>query len=67
MEDYTIKFQSLQYDVSMHGSNYDALFFATQYVRGLRDDIRAMVEPQVPTTVERAVVIAKIQQKLVDK
>jgi hypothetical protein len=51
----------------MHGGRYDALFFATQYVRGLRDDIRAVVEPQVPTTVERAVVIAKIQQKVIDR
>jgi hypothetical protein len=45
VEEYTTKFKSLQYDVSMHGSNYDAMFFATQYVRGLRDDVRAMVEP----------------------
>lgn len=60
VEDYTTQFQSLLYDVSMHGGKYDALFFATQYVRGLRDDIRAVVEPQVPTTVERAAVIAKI-------
>jgi hypothetical protein len=60
VEEYTTKFHSLQYDVTMHGSSYDPLFFATQYVRGLRDEIRAMVQPQVPTTVERAVVIAKI-------
>lgn len=43
------------------------MFFATQYVRGLREDIRAVVEPQVPTTVERAVVIARIQQKVVER
>jgi len=67
VEEYTTKFKSLQYDVTMHGSTYDHLFFATQYVRGLRDDIRAIVEPQVPTTVERAVVIAKILQKVVDR
>ena len=57
VEDYTNQFLSLQYDVTMHSCNYDALFFATQYVRGLREDTRAMVEPRVPTTVERAVVI----------
>ena len=60
VEEYTTKFQSLQYDVTMHGGNYDPMFFATHYVRGLREDIRAMVEPQVPTTVEKAVIIAKI-------
>lgn len=67
VEDYTTQFKSLQYDVTMHGSSYDPLFFATQYVRGFRDDIRAVVEPQVPTTVERAVVIAKIQQCVADR
>jgi hypothetical protein len=67
VEDYTAQFKSLQYDVSMHSSQYDPLFFATQYVRGLRDDIHAVVEPQVPTTVEKATVIARIQQKVVDR
>lgn len=67
VEDYTTQFQSPQYDVSMHGGQYNALFFATQYVRGLKDDIRAVVEPQVPTTIERAAVIAKIQQKVLER
>lgn len=67
MEEYTTQFQSLQHDVTMHGSTFDPLFFATQYVRGPKDDIRAVVEPQVLTTVERAVVIAKIQQRVVDR
>lgn len=51
----------------MHGGQYNALFFATQYVRGLKDDIRAVVEPQVPTTIERVAVIAKIQQKVLER
>jgi len=42
------------------------MFFATHYVRGLREDIRAVVEPQVPSTMEKAVIIAKIQQKVID-
>lgn len=67
MEDYTTQYRSLQYDVSMHSSQYDPLFFATQYVRGLRDDICAVVESQAPTTVEKASVIARIQQKVVDR
>jgi len=42
VEDYTSHFKSLQFDVSMHDGHYSPLFFATQYVRGLRDDIRAV-------------------------
>ena len=67
VEEYTSQFKSLQFDVSMHDGHYSPLFFATQYVRGLRDDIRAVVEPQVPATVETAAVIAKIQQKVADR
>jgi len=67
VEDYASQFQSLQYDVTMHGGHDDPVFFATQFVKGLREDIRVVVEPQVPTTVDRAVIIAKIQQKVVDR
>lgn len=32
VEEDTTKFQSVQYDVTMHGSSYDPTFFATQYL-----------------------------------
>jgi hypothetical protein len=51
----------------MHNSGYDELFFATKYVAGLKEDIRAIVEPHVPLTVDRAVVIAKIQQRTLER
>jgi len=67
VEDYTTRFKSLQFDVTLHGCSYDDMFFATHYIRGLREDIRAVVEPQRPTTVETAMVIAKIQQKVIER
>lgn len=66
VEDYTTQFQALQYDITMHSCNYDDLFFTTHYINGLKDEIRAAVEPQLPPTVARAAIIARIQQKLVD-
>jgi hypothetical protein len=51
----------------MHNSNYDELFFASKYVQGLRDDIKAVVEPQVLVTVDRAALIAKIQQRTLER
>jgi len=60
MEEYTNAFQSLQFDVTMHNCHYDELFFATKYVDGLKEEIRATVEPHVPATVDRATLIAKI-------
>ena len=67
VEEYTAAFQSLQFDIAMHNCHYDELFFATTYVQGLKDEIRAMVEPHVPVTVERATVIAKIQQRTLER
>jgi hypothetical protein len=51
----------------MHSCHYDDLFFTSHYVSGLKEEIRATVEPQMLPIVKRAVVIAKIQQKVVDR
>ena len=67
VEDYTTQFQSLQFQVSMTGSQVDEQFFATTYVHGLKEDIRAGVEPHTPTTVRQAAIIAKIQQRNVER
>lgn len=47
----------------MHNCHYDDQFFASTYVAGLKEEIRAVVEPHDPATVERATTIAKIQQR----
>jgi len=60
VEEYTTQFQSLQYQVNMHNSQYDDIFYTTQYMRGLKDELRGTVEAQMPTTVLKASIIAKI-------
>ncbi|WVZ49036.1 hypothetical protein U9M48_000418 [Paspalum notatum var. saurae] len=67
VQEYTALFESLQFDIRMHNSQYDDLFFVSQYISGLNDDIRGTVESQVPPTVDRAAVIAKIQQGIVER
>lgn len=49
----------------MHNSHYDDIFFTETYVAGLKEDIKAVVEPHVPQT--RAVTIAKIQQRTLER
>lgn len=51
----------------MHNTGYGDLFFASKYVAGLKEEIRAIVELQVPVTVDRAAVIAKIQQRTLER
>jgi hypothetical protein len=62
VEDYTTQFQALQFEVAMHSSNVDELFFATTYVNGLKDYVRVVVEPHVPTNVRRAATVVRKKQ-----
>jgi hypothetical protein len=61
VEDYTTKFQALQFNITMHNNNYDDMFFTSQYIKGLKEEIRGTVEPQTLATVQKASIIAKIQ------
>jgi hypothetical protein len=67
VEDYTTTFQALQFNIIMHNPNYDDLFFTPKYIMGLKDEIRAQVEPHLPPTVRKAATIAKIQQGLLER
>lgn len=67
MEDYTTKFQALQFYSTMHNNQYDDMFFTPQYIRGLREDIKSTVEPQMPSTIHKASIIAKIQQGVINR
>jgi len=67
VEDYTSQFQALQYDITMHNSNYDELFFMPQYIRGLKEEIRGTVEPQMLQTVQKMSTVARIQQGMIER
>lgn len=60
IEEYTTKFQTLQFSITMHNNQYDDMFCTPQYIRGLKEEIRGTVEPQMPTTVQKASTIARI-------
>jgi hypothetical protein len=51
----------------MHNCHYDDMFFTTHYISGLKDDIRATIEPHMPTTMDKATLIAKIQQGVLER
>ena len=67
VEDYTTKFQNLQYGVTMHNANYDDMFFTHHYLMGLKDEVRGMVEAQMPPTVLKAATLAKVQQRVLER
>jgi hypothetical protein len=67
VEEYFKEFQELQYQVCMHNEGYGDLFFASQFVNGLKDEIKYTVQSQVLEDVDRAVLLAKIQQTIVER
>jgi hypothetical protein len=59
---YIVEFQSLMYQVLMFNPNYDEQFFLSQFIKGLKSEMRVAVESQVPETLEGAFLIARVQQ-----
>jgi hypothetical protein len=66
VDKYFYEFQELQFQLCMHNERYDDLFFASQFVNGLKEDLKYTVQAQVLDIIERAVSLAKIQQKIVE-
>ena len=62
LDDYISNFEDLQYQLTMHNSALGEMFFTTQFLKGLKPELSNVVQSQVPETVERAMLLAKIQQ-----
>jgi hypothetical protein len=67
VEDYIKEFEAIQYQVSMFNIGFDDLLFTSHFVNGLKDEIRGVVQAQLPDLVDRASPLARIQQQVVDK
>jgi hypothetical protein len=66
VNEYIVEFQRLVYQVSMFNPHYDTNFFISQFIQGLKFELRGVVESHIPDTLERAYLIAKVQQELLD-
>jgi len=67
VEDYAAQFEELYYQINMHHSGYDPVFFISQFINGLKQDIRLAVLTQVPPTLHRAIMLAKLQERVMEK
>jgi hypothetical protein len=50
------------YKISSHNPHYDETFFVSQFLKGLKPEIRLSVASQIPETLDRAVLLAHVQQ-----
>ena len=67
VEEFITEFESLQYQICMHNHGYDEEFFVSQFLKGLKHDISAAVQIRVPDKMTKAIMLAKIQQKILDR
>jgi hypothetical protein len=51
----------------MFNSGLDDMFFAYHFVDGLKEDIKGGVQSQLPDTVDKASILARIQQQILDR
>lgn len=63
MEEYAEAFEALQYQIVMHDPGMGQAYFISQFIKGLKPEIGYHVQGQVPETMEKAVRLARIQQK----
>jgi hypothetical protein len=66
VQEYADHFTKLVDQLLAYGKNKDPLFYAMRFVDGLRDDIRSAVQMQRPPTVDTSMVLALLQEELVD-
>jgi hypothetical protein len=43
MEEYTIEFAAMQFQLSMFNAGFDDIFFTSHFINGLKDEIRGVV------------------------
>lgn len=66
MEEYTKEFEAICFIVSLHNA-YDELYFPSHFVKGIKEEIRGMVQSQVPDIVDRTSLLAHVQQHVLER
>jgi hypothetical protein len=67
LETYVDEFERAKYGVVVHNPRMGEPFFVTQFVWGLKFEIQNVVQVQVPTTMNRAILLAHMQQEVLDR
>lgn len=61
--EYRLQFEVYMYQLLALDPSLSTKFFVTQFVLGLKDELRAAVRIQAPTSITRATVFARIQEE----
>jgi hypothetical protein len=67
LDQYIKDFDRIRYGVAVHNPLFDEIFFVTHFVQGLKYGIQSVVRMQLPTTVDRAIVLAQTQYDILEQ
>lgn len=67
VEDYLKEFEEVRYSNSVHNHELDETLFVTQFIKGLKNELQGSVQAHLPTTVDRAALLAQMQQSVIEK
>jgi len=62
--EYKAAFEQLVYSIRLYDKTISEPFLISQFILGLKEELRAAVEIQLPDTVTRAATLAAIQEGL---
>jgi hypothetical protein len=62
-----MEFEALQYQITMHNLGMGDAYFISQFIKGVKLEIRYPVQGQIPSTMEKVVRLAKIKESIQDK
>jgi hypothetical protein len=67
VEEYAQEFEEARYATAVHNPGMDEIFFVNQFVKGLKTELQGGVMCHLPQSVDRAVILAHMQQEILEK
>jgi hypothetical protein len=64
VEEYKRQFEKLVYQIKLYDPNMGGLMLVQRFILGLKEELRAAVEVQLPNTVAEAAMFAQIQESV---
>jgi hypothetical protein len=67
VDDYRKSFEHLVYHIKLYDNTLSNTMLTTQFILGLKDELRSQMEMQLLESIARVGILASIQEKLLDK
>jgi hypothetical protein len=67
VEEYSAASDQARYSAAVHNKDLDEMFFVTQFIKGMKPEILSAVQMQLPSSVDRAALLAQLQQEVLEK